>query len=160
MGMDQQGAAALKQGLNLTRDFMDLVNDGGGSSGGSDGSDMAEAQARLTEQDALGEAANQRRQARQAAADYRDKAEHRRAANHASWGASGLAMSGSKQIINQSERLKDGQEEDDILFQGDQDAQGALNQGRNRANLTRIGNGASANRSTLSLGSKLYKYGG
>ncbi|MDD3311302.1 hypothetical protein [Pseudodesulfovibrio sp.] len=157
MGMDQQGAAALKQGLNLTRDFMDMVNDG---SGGSDGSDLAEAQAGLTEQDALGEAAARRRQAQEAAADYRDKAEHRRAANHASWGASGLAMSGSKRIINQSERLKDGQEEDDILFRGDREAQGALNQGRNRANLTRIGNGASANRSTLSLGSKLYKYGG
>jgi len=158
MGMDQQGAAALKQGLNLTRDFMGLVNNG--SDTGSDGSDLAEAQARLTEQDAMGEAHDRRRQAKEAAADYRDTAEHRRAADHASWGASGLAMSGSKQIINQSQRLKDGQAEDDILFRGDQDAQSTLNQARNRANLTRIGNGSSANRSTLSLGSKLYKYGG
>jgi len=157
MGMDQQGASALKQGLKLTRDFIDLANSGNET---GEGADLAEAQARLTEQDAMGEAFDRQREARQAAADHRDKAEHRRAADHAAWGASGLAMSGSKQLINQSERIKDGQEEDDILFRGDQDAQGVLNQARNRANLTRIGNDASANRSTLSLGSKLYKYGG
>ncbi|WP_419785983.1 hypothetical protein [Pseudodesulfovibrio sp.] len=157
MGMDSGGAAALQQGLDMTKDFLEKTRQRNTE---SDQKNLAEAHAALSEQGAMGEAYAQQREAKKAAADYREQAEKKRASAHANWGSSGLAMSGSKQFIRQSGRMQDQQVEDDILFQGDRDAQSTLKQARSRANLTRINNGASANRSTLALGSKLYKYGG
>lgn len=157
MGMDQQGIGALKQGMHMAGQLVDLVN---GSDADDTAADLARANAGLAEQDARASAHDQQQAARQQAAAFREKAEQERAGQHAEWGASNLAMSGSKRLVHDSARLKDNQAEQDILFQGDQAARDTLNQGRNRANLLRINGGASADGSTLALGSKLYKYGG
>ncbi len=159
MGMDQQTAASLQKGVGLANDFMDLVN-GSADSGQPDYSAQAEANAMLVKQDTAESAYDQKQAAKKEAAIYRETAEQKRAGSHTNWGKSNLAMSGSKQLIRQSERLKDTQAEDDLLFQGDQQVQSTLNQGRHKGNLLRINGEATANNTTLSLGSKLYKYGG
>lgn len=156
MGMDQQTAASLQKGIGLANDLMGMMNSSD-DSGQPDYSSQAEASARLAEQDAAESAYDQKQAAKKQAATYRETAEQKRAGNHANWGKSNLAMSGSKQLTRQGERLKDTQTEDDLLFQGDQEVQSTLNQGRHKGNLLRINGGASANGTTLSLGSKLYK---
>ena len=157
MGMDKQTAGTIQQGLDLFGDFADLVND---SDNSTPYAAEAEANARLTEQDALSTAWDQQQAAGKNASEYRATAEKDRSSQHANWGKSNLAMSGSKQLIDRSSRVRDRQAEDDILFQGDQDVRLTLNKGRRQGNMLRINNNASANGTTLSLGSKLYKYGG
>ena len=65
-------------------------------------------------------------------------------------------MSGSKAVIRDAKNVKDMQEEDDVLYQGKQNAEAILRQARNRANMLRINSGSSPERSILSLGSSVY----
>jgi len=147
MGMDSQAGGLLEKGLDMARGHL------GRESGDDDR--LAEAREGLAGQDAAEDASLARRKARRDGAEYRDRAEQERAGTHAIWGASNLAMSGSKALVRDAERQQDRQLEEDILFEGDQEAQRRLNQ----ATRLRSG-GGTAHRSTLALGSKLYKYGG
>ncbi|MEF2230874.1 MAG: hypothetical protein V3571_08095 [Pseudodesulfovibrio sp.] len=156
MGMDQQSGALLEKGLDMAQGFLEKDSR---DEARDDATRLAEARAGLAEQEAAGDASLRQRQAKRDASAFREQAEQDRAEAHAAWGASNLAMSGSKALVRDSGRLKDRQAEEDLLFQGDLEAQRALNQGRGAANLMRI-NGGAATRSTLALGSKLYQYGG
>lgn len=157
MGMDAQTVGSLQQGVDLIGDLVNMTDD---IDTDNPYAAEAEAKARLAEQDASESARDRQRAARRAAADHRETAEHERAGKHANWGKSNLAMSGSKQLIDRSDRLEDRQEEDDILFSGDQDARSTLNRGRHQSNMLRINNDVSRDGTTLSMGSKLYRYGG
>jgi hypothetical protein len=155
--MDAQTMGTLQQGIDLVGDFVSLANEPGND---NPYGPEAEAGARLAEQDAREEAWDRKQAARDEAADYRESAEKDRSGRRAEWGRSNLALSGSRQLVDRADRLKDRQEEDDILFQGDQDVRSALDRGRRRADMLRINNNADRTGTTLSLGSKLYRYGG
>lgn len=142
----------LQQGVSLFNDVTDFL--GARTAGQSPAN--AEERARLIETDAEGEARDIRRRAEQDAARLREDQEHARAGNNAEWGGSGLAMSGSKALIRDADRLKGRQDEEDILFDGEKDARSRLRSANNRANMLRIGGDASPRRSILSLGSKIY----
>ena len=157
MGMDEQTGTLLEKGVELAQGFMEQD---AGNDARDDAARLAEARAGLTEQDAAADASLAKSRAKREAAEYRDQAERERAGTHAAWGTSNLAMSGSKALVRDGAKTKDRQAEEDLLFEGDQEARRLLNQGRNKANLLRIDGGGSANRSTLALGSKLYQYGG
>jgi hypothetical protein len=58
--------------------------------------------------------------------------------------------------VRDARSIKDMQEEEDVLFEGQQSADSILRQARSRANMLRINSGSSPERSTLSLGSSIY----
>lgn len=146
-------SAMLQQGLDLFDDVKSRLENRNSSTAAAD---AAEGQAKLIETDAAGEAHDIRRKAVQDASALREEREQARGASHADWGGSGLAMSGSKALIRDADRLKDRQDEEDVLFEGEQTAQSRLRAARNQANMLRINGGGTADRSTLSLGSKIY----
>ncbi|AMK10346.1 hypothetical protein AWY79_04045 [Pseudodesulfovibrio indicus] len=145
--------AVLQQGLDLFDDvsgaFGDL-SDNGRSSG------IAEAKARLLETDAEGDAKDIRRRAVKDAAELREEREKGRAGRNTRWGGSNLAMSGSKALVRDAGRIKDTEDEEDTLFEGEMNAQSALRDARTRANMLRINGGGTGDRSILSLGSSIY----
>lgn len=155
MGMDQEAAGMLRQGTRLADSFYDLL---AGHAGGLDAS-VAEENARMREFEAGKQAADILAEADDTADALRDEREAARAAEHATWGASGLEMSGSKQLLRETARISDDQDEEDIRAKGERQARNALDQGRATGNMTRINGSATPIGSTLSLGSKIYKYG-
>ncbi|EGB15160.1 hypothetical protein DND132_1954 [Pseudodesulfovibrio mercurii] len=142
-----------QQGLSLFDDVTDFLGERNSEKGASD---RAEARAGLIETDAAGTAHDLRRRAEQDAARLREDREHSRSLDNARWGGSGLAMSGSTALVRDANRLKDRQDEEDVLVEGERNARSALNSARNQANMLRINEGGSADRSILSLGSKIY----
>ena len=157
MGMDEQSGSLLEKGVEMAQGFMER---GAGNDARAEGARLAESRAGLAEQDAAADTSLARQRAKGDAADFRDRAERERAGTQAAWGASNLAMSGSKKLVRDGAKRRDRQAEEDLLFEGDQEARRLMNQGRNRANMLRIDGGGRATRSTLALGSKLYQYGG
>lgn len=119
-------------------------------------SNPADDQAKMMETEARSNAWNVQQGAKKDAGELRAKREMGRAHSTAGWGGSNLAMSGSKKLIRNSQRLKDRQAEEDVLFQGQADADAILADGRQKGNMLRINSGSSPNRSTLSMGSKIY----
>jgi hypothetical protein len=138
----------LEQGFGLFNDFQQRIN----SRSKGDNS----VQARLWETEAKGNVHDIRRKAVKDGQALREDREKNRSSHNTKWGGSNLAMSGSKKLIRDAERIQDRQDEEDVLFQGEMDARGALNDARRRSNLLRINSGLPADRSTLSLGSKIY----
>ncbi len=145
-----QATQAISQGMDMIEDLT------GRMSRDRDEADAARGQARLLETDARGEAHDAQRRAAMEARRLRRENERDRSAERARWGGSNLDMSGSKTLVRDARRLQDRQEEDDVLFEGQQSAESILGSARNRANMLRINSGASANRSILSLGSSIY----
>jgi hypothetical protein len=143
----------LQQGQSLFNDVKDYLGDRQADKAAADN---AEGRAALIETDAAGAAHDQRRRAAKDAAELREERERSRSRGNAGWGGSGLAMSGSKALIRDANRLKDRQDEEDVLFEGEMNAKSGLRSARNQANMLRINEGASPVRSTLSLGSKIY----
>ncbi|WP_319582947.1 hypothetical protein [uncultured Pseudodesulfovibrio sp.] len=152
MGNDAS-TQVLQQGVDLFSDVTDFL---GQRTGTRRTSPSAEDRAVLLETDAAGAAHDVRRQSARDAARLREDRERERSRGNAGWGGSGLDMSGSRAIIRDAERLQDRQDEEDVLFEGEQDARTGLRSARNRANMLRIGETGSAERSILSLGSKVY----
>ena len=111
---------------------------------------------RMLEIDARGNALDIQRQTERDAKNVRSTQEGARAKRNTGWGKSNLAMSGSKKLVKESSRIKDHQTEEDILFEGQMDADEMLSEGRHKANMLRISGGATPVRSTLSLGSRIY----
>lgn len=142
----QQALQAIDQGVDLFKDIREMT-----SSQSSDNE-----QARLLETDAKADAREAQRDAVKEARQTHSENEHTRSAEQAAWGASNLKLSGSKSLIRDAKSIQDKQEEDDILYEGQRNADSILRQARNRANLLRINSGSSANRSTLSMGSSIY----
>lgn len=155
MGMDQATVGVLQQGIGLVGDFMNLANSGT-ENGSSAYANEANEQGRMVEIDARGNALNAQSQAKKDASTVRSTQEGLRAKRSAEWGRSNLAMSGSKQLVEESNRTKDLQAEDDTLFQGQTEADEIMNEGRHKANMLRINGGSTPVRSTLSLGSIIY----
>ncbi|HKI82315.1 MAG TPA: hypothetical protein VKA04_11765 [Pseudodesulfovibrio sp.] len=150
---NEASTQVLQQGVDLFSDFRDhLVKRTAGENAASSAGDRAA----LLETDAAGDAHDIRRRTEQDAVRLRKEREQVRSRGNAGWGGSGLAMSGSKALIRDAERLKDRQAEEDVLFEGEMHAQSGLRSARNQANMLRIGENRSPVRSTLSLGSKIY----
>ncbi|CCH49642.1 hypothetical protein [Pseudodesulfovibrio piezophilus] len=154
MGIDQQAMDQFEQGVTMFDKLTDKFM--GSSSESADPSKMAEEQAKLMELNAAGTASDQRRQARGQATQSREELEENRSRKNTKWGQSNLAMSGSKQLIRDSDKLQDRQKEEDLLFEGEHAAQKTLKQGRREANMFRINNDLKTPSSTLSLGSTIY----
>ncbi|WP_338668555.1 hypothetical protein [Pseudodesulfovibrio methanolicus] len=138
----------LEQGISLFDGFTDYL--------GGHKDDQADTRAGLIETDAAGAAHETRRRAEKDAGELREDRERSRSRETARWGGSNLAMSGSKALIRDADRLKDRQAEEDVLFEGEMNARSGLRSARNQANMLRIGEKASPARSILSLGSKIY----
>jgi hypothetical protein len=149
MGNDAS-TQVLQQGMDLFGDVTDFL---GGRTGGNK---PAADRAALLETDAAGDAHDLKRRSEQDAAKLREERERTRSRSAAGWGGSGLAMTGSKALIRDADRLKDRQAEEDVLFEGEQDAESRLRTARSRANMLRIDESLAPVRSTLSLGSKIY----
>lgn len=145
----QQAFEVINQGFGMFQDIQKQLAP-------PEGSGRAQDEARLLETDARGEALEAQRQAKKEARRVRDARERERSGERATWGGSNLAMSGSKALVRDAQSTKDMQEEEDVLFEGQRNADAILNNARNRANMLRINGGASPNRSTLSMGSKIY----
>lgn len=157
MGMDHQSTLTMQDGVNLFDNITRMTN---GPAAQTANPTEADARAGLMELDARDEAADRQRLARKEAAGLRETEERLRAKAAAQGGQSGLAMSGSRQLVRDSERIQDQLDEDELLTQGLLEGQKTLNRGRHKANLLRIRGNTTPNRSTLSLGSNIYKYGG
>lgn len=155
MGMNANDAAAFKEQMGVFQDFLGKATE----KDKEQPSNPYEEQAALMETEAKGKARDQRRQTLEDGQNIRENRERNRAKLNASWGQSGVAMSGSRQLVRDARKTADQEAEEDVLFKGTQQEQEILNSGRQRANMHRIGNGGSANRSTLSLGSQIYKSG-
>ncbi|NDV18233.1 hypothetical protein GO013_02215 [Pseudodesulfovibrio sp. JC047] len=112
--------------------------------------------AKLKETEAKRQAWETRQQGKKEAQVLRRNRESTRSRHTANWGGANLAMSGSKKLLQDANRLQDRQDEDDLLFQGENNAMSILQDGRHGANMTRIQNGDSPKRSMLSMGSKIY----
>ena len=154
MGMDQNALGVMQQGVDLFGQIQGVMN---GQPKTPDYAKQADEQGRLMELNAGDDALDVRRKAKRSAAGLRDERERARSRSTASWGGGNLAMSGSKRLVRDGQRTKDLQDEEDVLFEGEAQAQSALNDGRRRANLFRIQNNADPVRSTLSMGSKIFK---
>ena len=152
MGNDAS-TQVLQQGVDLFGEVTDLL---GRRTGVNNAAASAKDRAALLETDAAGDAHDARRQSAREAARLREEREQGRSRGNAGWGGSGLAMSGSKALIRDAQRLRDRQAEEDVLFEGEQNAESGLRSARHRADMLRIGGNASPGRSILSLGSKIY----
>jgi hypothetical protein len=149
-----QTGGLLRQGTDLAGTLLGLLSGSGLGTGVS--TDEASAQADLQELDARAEAADIL-DATDAQADaLRDTREQARAERNTDWGTSGLAMSGSKQLVREAARTKDDLDEEALRDQGDEQARDALDRGRAAGNLIRINGGAGTLATTLSLGSSIY----
>ncbi|SOB59114.1 conserved protein of unknown function [Pseudodesulfovibrio profundus] len=155
MGMNENDAAAFKEQMGVFQDFLGKATE----KDKGQPSNPYEEQAALMETEAKGKALDQRRQTREDGQSVREGRERDRAKLNARWGQSGVAMSGSRQLVQDARKTADREAEEDTLFKGTQQEREILNRGRQNANMHRISNGGSANRSTLSLGSQLYKSG-
>jgi hypothetical protein len=150
---NEASTQVLQQGVDLFSDVTDFLGDRNSRKAAASN---AKGRAALIETDAAGAAHETRRQAERDAAGLRDERERGRSRGNAGWGGSNLAMSGSKALIRDAERLKDRQAEEDVLFEGEMNARSGLRSARNRANMLRIDENVSPVRSTLSMGSKIY----
>ncbi|MFH1914424.1 MAG: hypothetical protein ABIK45_09155 [Pseudomonadota bacterium] len=174
MGMDQhaggifqqevnrQTLGLFRQGSELAGNMYQLLTGTGATTGRAA---EAEETARLQEQQASTRAHDIFMRADSDADSLRAGREADRASTNAAWGASGLAMSGSKELLRQAARIRDGQDEEDIRAEGTEAVRDALNQGRAAGNMTRINGSAAISGSAkplgsiLSQGSTIYKYG-
>jgi len=154
MGMDQGTLGFLQQGVDLAGDVMSLVNQP--DDGSSEVAAIADEKGLLMEADAKADAREAQRQAKKEAARLRGDREALRGKANADWGGANLAMSGSRKLVKDANSIKDLQDEQDVLFEGQADADAILRTGRNNANMLRINGGATPRRSTLSLGSSIY----
>jgi hypothetical protein len=157
MGIDQQTAGTFRHGTELAENLFALLAGTPAAPGRSPAE--AEESARLRELEARRQAHGIVDRADSDAATHREEREARRASANAAWGASGLAMSGSKALLRETARIRDEQDEEDLRAQGEEAARDTLDQGRAAGNMTRINGSAAPLGSTLSLGSKIYKYG-
>jgi len=148
------------QALNMVQDGLGLVQDFQKKMGNSSsGDNSSEEQARLREVEAKRKAWETQRHAAGEAEDLRSERERGRSRRTAGWGGSNLSMSGSKQLVRDADRMKDRQDEEDVLFEGAADANSILQDDRNSANMLRINSGGAPKRSILSMGSKIYGAG-
>jgi hypothetical protein len=150
---NEASTQVLQQGVDLFSDVTDFLGDRNSRKAAASN---AKGRAALIETDAAGAAHETRRQAERDAAGLRDEQERGRSRGNVGWGGSNLAMSGSKALIRDADRLKDRQAEEDVLFEGEMNARSGLRSARNRANMLRIDENVSPVRSTLSMGSKIY----
>lgn len=158
MGMNNQNPQLVEQGFNLFEDVLGYALPEENNRGTDYANDFEE-RAMMMELDAEGRAAAQERDASREARDTREFLEKERAKSNATWGQSGLAMSGSKELVRDAQHHNDLQDEKDVIFQGQQEARATRDKGMREANTYRINQGIAPNRSTLSMGSSIYKYG-
>jgi hypothetical protein len=158
MGIDhkasQQDYGLFRQGTDLAGSVLNLL-----TAPGADSAGLTEEAARLRELDARKQAAHTLRDTDREADRLREELERERAAKNTAWGASGLTMSGSKKLLRETARTADAQEEADIRAWGEREARDTLERARAGANVTRIHGSARPATTTLSLGSRIYKYG-
>lgn len=157
MGSNNKNSASIQEGFKMIGNLTDMFS---GKSPGTeiDSSGDHEEMAQMAEFDARERALAEEKLAEKKAEDVHVKQEQDRSKRNTEWGQSGLAMSGSKELVRESRQLKDRQDEEDELFEGDMETRETMDKGMREANLFRISRGIAPTRSTLSLGSEPYKY--
>lgn len=158
MGMNQDTSNNFQKGFKLFEDMFSMVA-GQEESTPVDYSGDYREKARMMELDAMREAQTHQRTAQMNTREMHAKQEHERAKANTRWGQSGVTMDGSSELVREARRHDDRQDEQDLLLEGEMKVKDTLDKGRHEANLYRISKGQAPNRSTLSLGSTIYKYG-
>lgn len=157
MGINNESISSIQSGLTLIEGFMNASGQGTGSV--ADHSATAEEQARMVELDAKAQSSAQQTAAGKEADSARTILEKNRANDNTAWGQSNLAMSGSKALVKEAVHQQDLDTEEDLRFEGEAAARETLDTGVRQANLLRISQGVTPDRSTLSLGSRIYTTG-
>lgn len=152
MGIKQTDIAAFKKQMGVVQEFLGETGD----LNQTRPTTPYEDQAALMETEALGQARQEERETRERARSIREDREQNRAQHNTRWGQSGVAMSGSRQLVQDARKTADREKEEDMRFAGSQQEKDIISKGRLRANMHRIKHGGSARRSTLSLGSNIY----
>lgn len=112
--------------------------------------------ATMMELDARERAVQEKQRANKTAKAIRAEQEGKRSQMNTEWGRSGLAASGSRELVKEGRRIEGKEMENDMLFEGDRRADTIMDKGLRDTNLFRINTGQTPRRTTLSLGSKLY----
>ena len=155
MGMNNNSSGAVSKGFKMFEDVLDFAA-GGSEDPNVDYSGDYEENARMIELDAQQQADSAARATKEQAQKIRAEQEQGRAKKNTQWGQSNLAMSGSKELVRDSQQQQDRNMEEDELFEGEMQERAILDNGMRGANRYRISKGLSP--STLSLGSTIYKY--
>lgn len=156
MGSNNQNAADIQKGFNMIGDLFTMFDT---SKPGTpvDYSGDYEEKATMMELDARERAIKEKQQTRETARGIHAEQEAERARKRTEWGRSGMARSGSSQLVQEARQQESREAEEDALFEGDQRADEIMDKGMRDSNLFRINTGLKPQRSTLSLGSKLYE---
>lgn len=117
--------------------------------------DVAKSKALLREQNAKNEATEAMLHAKAEVSRFRKDAAAKRSARRANWGGAGLANSGSVALNQTADAIQDRLDTQDMRFQAQQGVDRILSKGREAGNELRSSYGK-VNKSTLSLGSKIY----
>lgn len=158
MGMNNQNPKIVEQGFSLFEDVLGYALPEEEETT-IDYSGDYEERALMMELDAEGRAAAQERTANRQASGAHEEREQERSKRNATWGQSGLVMDGSKELVRDALHHDDLQDEEDIRFEGELQARATRDKGMREANAYRINQGIAPNRSTLSMGSSIYKHG-
>lgn len=155
MGFDQGDSQDFTQGMDLFGDMFGFF-EGSDSETTIDYSGEYEELARMTELDAQASAQDAKEASEQDASQLHEDREKARSERNARWGQSGVAMSGSSELVRESRELEDKHDEENVLSAGESTSREIVSDGQRSANLYRIRHGIYPDRSTLSLGSTIY----
>lgn len=155
MGFDQSNTQDMTKGIGLVGDLFDFFGQSGGDTV-VDTSGEAEESARIMELDARQQAMVVADQNKEQADAVHAETERARAKRNARGGASNIAMSGSRKLVNESRELSERHDEEDGLVDGEREVSRILSKGKRKANLYRISGGLAPTRTILTLGSSIY----
>lgn len=124
---------------------------------GSGNERMAGERALLREQQARHDAADALRKGNDAAADARERGERELGTLRARASRSGVAMSGSRALVDAARSAEAREEEQDVRDEARASAESILQKGRRDADATRISGGLAPRATAIGLGAKLYR---
>jgi len=154
MGMIKDSSRGFSKGVELLTDVVEFAGLQEKVKISRDGE--YDAEAGMKELDALNEASEHRWKASEEARLSHEEMEQDRSKARADWGQSGVALSGSRQMVLDGQRERDRRIEANQELEDDLKEKSILNKGLREANKYRIAMGRSP-KTTLSLGSTIYK---
>lgn len=153
MGMDEQLASEFSGAMRM------LAGKASGARRDDEAAErkrIAEQQALLDEQAAKHRASDALKEGKRHAADVREQGQRSVGTHRATAARSGIAMSGSRALVDAARAAKVADDEQEIRDEATEEAERILTQGRRSGDMRRISAGISPRLTALSLGAKLY----
>lgn len=154
MGMSKSLAADINGAVRMFSDLRSMTE---GGEEGDVSKDIAKQQALLKEQTAREKATDILDKGEEHAGDIREHGERRLGALRARSSRSGLAMSGSRALVDAARSAEKHEEEQEALDNAETQARRALRHGRREADATRLAAGLNPRGTAIGLGAKLYR---